>query len=126
MEITVRDIILALQSLIKDRDFTVYQLQVAQRQGKRGYAQKHAIHLRYVKSRIKDLSDKLEKKLKGTITTVKYSYHNGCGGVVTVEQEFTNLSEQEIRDIMEVQAIIYKMDITILEIKEIPTQVRII
>ena len=123
---TVRDIVQTLQSLIKDRDFTIYQLQIAQRQGKRGYAQKHAIHLRYVKSRIKDLSDKLEKKLKGTITTVKYSYHNGCGGVVTVEQEFTNLSEQEIRDIMEVQAIIYKMDITILEIKEIPTQVRII
>lgn len=123
---TVRDIIQALQSLIKDRDFTIYQLQVAQRQGKKGYTQKHAIHLRYVKSRIKDLSDKLEKKLKGTITTVKYSYHNGCGEVVTVEQEFTNLSEQEIRDIMEVQAIIYKMDITILEIKEIPTQVRII
>lgn len=123
---TVRDIIQVLQSLIKDRDFTIYQLQVAQRQGKRGYAQKHAIHLRYVKSRIKDLSDKLEKKLKGTITTVKYCYHNGCSGLVTVEQEFVNLSEQEIRDIMDVQAIVYKTDITILEIKEIPTQVRII
>lgn len=123
---TVRDIVQSLQQLIKDRDFTIYQLQVAQRQGKRGYAQKHAIHLRYVKNRIKDLSDKLEKKLKGTITTVKYSYHNGCGGVITVEQEFVNLSEQEIRDIMDVQAIVYKTDITILEIKEIPTQVRII
>lgn len=123
---TVRDIIQTLQQLIKDRDFTIYQLQVAQRQGKRGYVQKHAIHLKYVKNRIKDLSDKLEKKLKGTISTVKYCYHNGCGGLVTVEQEFVNLSEQEIRDIMEVQAIIHKMDITILEIKEIPTQVRII
>lgn len=123
---TVRDIIQTLQQLIKDRDFTIYQLQVAQRQGKRGYAQKHVIHLKYVKNRIKDLSDKLEKKLKGTISTVKYCYHNGCGGLVTVEQEFVNLSEQEIRDIMEVQAIIHKMDITILEIKEIPTQVRII
>ena len=123
---TVRDIIQTLQQLIKDRDFTIYQLQVAQRQGKRGYAQKHAIHLKHVKNRIKDLSDKLEKKLKGTISTVKYCYHNGCGGLVTVEQEFVNLSEQEIRDIMEVQAIIHKMDITILEIKEIPTQVRII
>lgn len=123
---TVRDIIQTLQQLIKDRDFTIYQLQVAQRQDKRGYAQKHAIHLKYVKNRIKDLSDKLEKKLKGTISTVKYCYHNGCGGLVTVEQEFVNLSEQEIRDIMEVQAIIHKMDITILEIKEIPTQVRII
>ena len=123
---TVRDIIQTLQQLIKDRDFTIYQLQVAQRQGKRVYAQKHAIHLKYVKNRIKDLSDKLEKKLKGTISTVKYCYHNGCGELVTVEQEFVNLSEQEIRDIMEVQAIIHKMDITILEIKEIPTQVRII
>lgn len=123
---TVRDIVQSLQQLIKDRDFTIYQLQVAQRQGKRGYAQKHAIHLSYVKNRIKDLSDKLEKKLKGTITTVKYCYHNGCGGLVTVEQEFVNLSEQEIRDIMDVQAIVYKTDITILEIKEIPTQVRII
>lgn len=36
---TVRDIIQTLQQLIKDRDFTIYQLQVAQRQGKRGYAQ---------------------------------------------------------------------------------------
>lgn len=123
---TVRDIVQSLQQLIKDRDFTIYQLQVAQRQGKRGYAQKHTIHLGYVKNRIKDLSDKLEKKLKGTITTVKYCYHNGCGGLVTVEQEFVNLSEQEIRDIMDVQAIVYKTDITILEIKEIPTQVRII
>ena len=123
---TVRDIVQSLQQLIKDRDFTIYQLQVAQRQGKRGYAQKRTIHLRYVKNRIKDLSDKLEKKLKGTITTVKYCYHNGCGGLVTVEQEFVNLSEQEIRDIMDVQAIVYKTDITILEIKEIPTQVRII
>lgn len=120
---TVRDIIQTLQQLIKDRDFTIYQLQVAQRQGRRGYAQKYAIHLKYVKNRIKDFSNKLEKKLKGTISTVKYCYH---GGLVTVEQEFVNLSEQEIRDIMEVQAIIHKMDITILEIKEIPTQVRII
>lgn len=123
---TVRDIIQTLQQLIKDRDFTIYQLQVAQRQCRRGYAQKYAIHLKYVKNRIKDFSNKLEKKLKGTISTVKYSYHNGCGKLVTVEQEFVNLSEQEIRDIMEVQAIIHKMDITILEIKEIPTQVRII
>lgn len=123
---TVRDIVQSLQQLIKDRDFTIYQLQVAQRQGKRGYAQKHTIHLRYVKNRIKDLSDKLEKKLKGTITTVKYCYHNGCGGLVTVEQEFVNLSEQEIRDIMDVQAIVYKTDITILEIKEIPTSIRIL
>lgn len=123
---TVRDIIQTLQQLIKDRDFTIYQLQVAQRQGRRGYAQKYAIHLKYVKNRIKDLSNKLEKKLKGTISIVKYSYHNGCGELVTVEQEFVNLSEQEIRDIMEVQAIIHKMDITILEIKEIPPQVRII
>lgn len=123
---TVRDIVQTLQQLIKDRDFTIHQLQVTQRQGKRGYAQKHAIHLRYVKNRIKDLSDKLEKKLKGTISTVKYCYHNGCGELVTVEQEFVNLSEQEIRDIIDVKAIVYKTDITILEIKEIPTQVRIL
>lgn len=123
---TVRDIVQTLQQLIKDRDSTIYQLQVTQRQGKRGYAQKHAIHLRYVKNRIKDLSDKLEKKLKGTISTVKYCYHNGCGELVTVEQEFVNLSEQEIRDIIDVKAIVYKTDITILEIKEIPTQVRIL
>ena len=31
---TVRDIIQTLQQLIKDRDFTIYQLQVAQRQGR--------------------------------------------------------------------------------------------
>lgn len=42
------------------------------------------------------------------------------------EQTFVNLTEQEIKDALELGAILENASIEILEIKEIPTSIRIL
>ena len=67
--------------------------------------------------------DRLTNKLKGTILTVTYQVATPVN-TKTFEQTFTNLTQQEIVDIMQVRAIMEGVEINILEIKEIPTQIR--
>jgi hypothetical protein len=67
--------------------------------------------------------DRLTNKLKGTILTVTYQVATPIN-TKTFEQTFTNLTQQEIVDIMQVRAIMEGVEINILEIKEIPTQIR--
>ena len=67
--------------------------------------------------------DRLTNKLKGTILTVTYQVATPVN-TKTFEQTFTNLTQQEIVDIMQIRAIMEGVEINILEIKEIPTQIR--
>lgn len=67
--------------------------------------------------------DRLTNKLKGTILTVTYQVATPIN-TKTFEQTFTNLTQQEIVDIMQIRAIMEGVEINILEIKEIPTQIR--
>lgn len=128
-EMNLRTIIQGIQSILKDMEYTQYMIQymIKVTPHKRGKYQTHVIHLQYLKRRLKDFKGRLDKKLKGTISTVKFKYVNYSDGrEMVAEQTFVNLTEQEIKDALELGAILENASIEILEIKEIPTSIRIL
>ena len=122
-EMNLRTIIQGIQAVLKDMEYTQYMIKVTPPH-KRGKYQTHVIHLQYLKRRLKDFKSRLDKKLKGTI---KFKYVNYSDGrEMVAEQTFVNLTEQEIKDALELGAILENASIEILEIKEIPTSIRIL
>ena len=126
-EMNLRTIIQGIQSILKDMEYTKYMIKVTPPH-KRGKYQTHVIHLQYLKRRLKDFKSRLDKKLKGTISsTVKFKYVNYSDGrEMIAEQTFVNLTQQEIHDALELGATLENASIEILEIKEIPTSIRIL
>lgn len=129
-EMNLRTIIQGIQSILKDMEYTQYMTQYMIKvtpTHKRGKYQTQVIHLQYLKRRLKDFKSRLDKKLKGTISTVKFKYVNYSDGrEMVAEQTFVNLTQQEIKDALELGAILENASIEILEIKEIPTSIRIL
>ena len=68
-EMNLRTIIQGIQAVLKDMEYTRYMIKVTPPH-KRGKYQTHVIHLQYLKRRLKDFKGRLDKKLKGTISTV--------------------------------------------------------
>lgn len=125
-EMNLRTIIQGIQSILKDMEYTQYMIKVTPPH-KRGKYQTHVIHFQYLKRRLKDFKSRLDKKLKGTISTVKFKYVNYSDGrEMIAEQTFVNLTQQEIHDALELGATLENASIEILEIKEIPTSIRIL
>lgn len=124
-EMNLRTIIQGIQSILKDMEYTQYMIKVTPPH-KRGKYQTHVIHLQYLKRRLKDFKSRLDKKLRGTISTVKFKYVNSDGREMIAEQTFVNLTQQEIQDALELGATLENASIEILEIKEIPTSIRIL
>lgn len=125
-EMNLRTIIQGIQSILKDMEYTQYMIKVTPPH-KRGKYQTHVIHLQYLKRRLKYFKSRLDKKLKGTISTVKFKYVNYSDGrEMIAEQTFVNLTQQEIHDALELGATLENASIEILEIKEIPTSIRIL
>lgn len=124
-EMNLRTIIQGIQSILKDMEYTQYMIKVTPPY-KRGKYQTHVIHLQYLKRRLKDFKSRLDKKLKGTISTVKFKYVNSDRREMIAEQTFVNLTQQEIHDALELGATLENASIEILEIKEIPTSIRIL
>ena len=110
-EMNLRTIIQGIQAVLKDMEYTRYMIKVTPPH-KRGKYQTHVIHLQYLKRRLKDFKGRLDKKLKGTISTVKFKY--------------VNYSDGREKDALELGAILENASIEILEIKEIPTSIRIL
>lgn len=124
-EMNLRTIIQGIQAVLKDMEYTRYMIKVTPPH-KRGKYQTHVIHLQYLKRRLKDFKGRLDKKLKGTISTVKFKYVNSDGHEMLAEQTFVNLTQQEIQDALVLGATLENASIEILEIKEIPTSIRIL
>lgn len=124
-EMNLRTIIQGIQAVLKDMEYTQYMIKVTPPH-KTGKYQTHVIHLQYLKRRFKDFKSRLDKKLKGTISTVKFKMDYFDGREILAEQVFVNLTQQEIRDALELGAILENANIEILEIKEIPTSIRIL
>lgn len=124
-EMNLRTIIQGIQAVLKDMEYTRYMIKVTPPH-KTGKYQTHVIHLQYLKRRFKDFKSRLDKKLKGTISTVKFKMDYFDGREMLAEQVFVNLTQQEIRDALELEAILENANIEILEIKEIPTSIRIL
>lgn len=124
-EMNLRTIIQGIQAVLKDMEYTRYMIKVTPHH-KTGKYQTHVIHLQYLKRRLKDFKSRLDKKLRGTISTVKFKYVNSDGHEMLAEQTFVNLTQQEIQDALVLGATLENASIEILEIKEIPTSIRIL
>lgn len=124
-EMNLRTIIQGIQAVLKDMEYTRYMIKVTPLH-KTGKYQTHVIHLQYLKRRFKDFKSRLDKKLKGTISTVKFKMDYFDGREMLAEQTFVNLTRQEIQDALELGATLENANIEILEIKEIPTSIRIL
>lgn len=122
-EVNIRTLLSSIKVVRNDIQFTHYQMSIALNKGKKCDWQRHKLRLDYLKRKLKGLMDRLTNKLKGTILTVTYQVATPIN-TKTFEQTFTNLTRQEIVDIMQVRAIMEGVEINILEIKEIPTQIR--
>lgn len=118
-EISIRTLLSSLKMTVNDIQFTHYQKRVAFEKGKKGDWQKYKLRISYLQRKLKGLMDKLNRKLNGIIITVTYQV-----GDKTYEQTFTNLTQQEVVDILQIRAIMENASVEILEIKEIPTQIR--
>lgn len=118
-EVNIRTLLSSLKMTVNDVQFTHYQMSVALSKGKKGDWQRHKLRIGYLKRKLKGLMDKLNRKLNGIIITVTYKI-----GDKTYEQTFTNITQQEVVDILQIRAILENANIEILEIKEIPTQIR--
>lgn len=118
-EATIRTLLSSLKMTVNDIQLTHYQKRVAFAKGKKGDWQKHKLRMGYLKRKLKGLMDKLNRKLNGVIITATYKV-----GDKTYEQTFTNLTQQEVVDILQIRAIMEDANVEILEIKEIPTQIR--
>lgn len=124
-EMNLRTIIQGIQTVLKDMEYTRYMIKVTPPH-KTGKYQTHVIHLKYLKRRLSDFKSRLNKKLKGTISTVKFKYVNSESKEIIAEQTFVNLTQQEIQEALELWATLENASIEILEIKEIPTSIRIL
>lgn len=122
-EVNIRTLLSSIKLVRNDIQFTHYQMRIALNKGKKGDWQRHKLRLYFLKRKLKGLMDRLTNKLKGTILTVTYQVATPVN-TKTFEQTFTNLTQQEIVDIIQIRAIMERVEINILEIKEIPTQIR--
>lgn len=118
-EVNIRTLLSSLKMTVNDIQFTHYQMSVALSKGKKGDWQKHKLRMGYFKRKLKGLMDKLNRKLNGVIITATYKV-----GDKTYKQTFTNITQQEVVDILQIRAILENANVEILEIKEIPTQIR--
>lgn len=118
-EVNIRILLSSLKMTVNDIQFTHYQMSVALSKGKKGDWQKHKLRMGYLKRKLKGLMDKLNRKLNGVIITATYKV-----GDKTYKQTFTNITQQEVVDILQIRAILENANVEILEIKEIPTQIR--
>lgn len=118
-EVNIRTLLSSLKMTVNDIQFTHYQMSVALSKGKKGDWQKHKLRMGYLKRKLKGLMDKLNRKLNGVIITALYKV-----GDKTYKQTFTNITQQEVVDILQIRAILENANVEILEIKEIPTQIR--
>ena len=118
-EVSIRTLLSSLKMTVNDIQFTHYQMSVALSKGKKGDWQKHKLRMGYLKRKLKGLMDKLNRKLNGVIITATYKV-----GDKTYKQTFTNITQQEVVDILQIRAILENANVEILEIKEIPTQIR--
>ncbi len=118
-EVNIRTLLSSLKMTVNDIQFTHYQMNVALSKGKKGDWQRHNLRMGYLKRKLKGLMDKLNRKLNGVIITATYKV-----GDKTYNQTFTNITQQEVVDILQIRAILENANVEILEIKEIPTQIR--
>lgn len=115
----LRELIKKYSEILKDLEYSKYQLDIALRKGNRGKYQSISLHIKYLKRKFSGISNSLKSLIQGTRTEVKFQL-----GSDLYEASFNNLSEQDIRDVLEVISLSNQAELKILEIKENQTYIR--
>lgn len=123
MEKDLRLLIENINQTVKELDYVLYLRRVALNKGKKGEYQSHRLKGMYLKRKLTSLKKDLNKKLYGTYIVARFTLIRG-EQKETFEQTFTDLSDKEVRDILQIEATLTQCNLEILEIKEIPTKIR--
>ena len=115
----LRELIKKYSEILKDLEYSRYQLDISLRKGNRGKYQSTSLHIKYLKRKLSGISNSLKSLIQGTRTEVKFQL-----GSDLYEASFNNLSEQDIRDVLEVISLSNQEELKILEIKENQTYIR--
>lgn len=115
----LRELIKKYSEILKDLEYSKYQLDIALRKGNRGKYQSISLHIKYLKRKLSGISNSLKSLIQGTRTEVKFQL-----GSDLYEASFNNLSEQDIQDVLEVISLSNQAELKILEIKENQTYIR--
>nr|UVX71919.1 MAG: hypothetical protein [Bacteriophage sp.] len=123
MEKDLRLLMGSINQTLNELDYVSYLKKVALSKGKKGEYQSHRLKSNYLKRKLMALKDNLNKKLHGTYIIAQFVLIRG-EQKETFEQTFTDLSQKEVEDILQLEAALKQCSLEILEIKEIPTQIR--
>lgn len=115
----LRELIKKYSEILKDLEYSKYQLDTALKKGNKGKYQFISLHIKYLKRKLSSISNSLKSLIQGTRTEVKFQL-----GSNLYEASFNNLSEQDIRDVLEVISLSNQAELKILEIKENQTYIR--
>jgi len=115
----LRKLIKKYSEILKDLEYSRYQLDISLRKGNKGKYQSTSLHIKYLKRKLSGISNSLKSLIQGTRTDVKFQL-----GSDLYEASFNNLSEQNIRDVLEVISLSNQAELKILEIKENQTYIR--
>lgn len=123
MEKDLRLLVGNINQTLRELDYVSYLKKVALSKGKKGEYQSHRLKSNYLKRKLIALKDNLNKKLHGTYIIAQFNLIRG-EQKETFEQTFTDLSQKEVEDLLQIEAALKQCSLEILEIKEIPTQIR--
>lgn len=115
----LRELIKKYSEILKDLEYSRYQLEISLRKGNKGKYQSTSLHIKYLKRKLSGISNSLKSLIQGTRTEVKFQL-----GSDLYEASFNNLSEQDIREFLEVISLSNQAELKILEIKENQTYIR--
>lgn len=115
----LRELIKKYSEILKDLEYSRYQLDISLRKGNKGKYQSTSLHIKYLKRKLSGISNSLKSLIQGTRTEVRFQL-----GSDLYEASFNNLSEQDIRDVLEVISLSNQAELKILEIKENQTYIR--
>lgn len=115
----LRKLIKKYSEILKDLEYSRYQLDISLRKGNKGKYQSTSLHIKYLKRKLSGISNSLKSLIQGTRTEVKFQL-----GSDLYEASFNDLSEQDIRDVLEVISLSNQAELKILEIKENQTYIR--
>ena len=115
MEKDLRLLVGNINQTLRELDYVSYLKKVALSKGR--------LKSNYLKRKLISLKGALNKKLHGTYIVAQFNFIRG-EQKETFEQTFTDLSQKEVEDILQLEAVLKQCSLEILEIKEIPTQIR--
>ena len=86
----LKELIRKYSVILKDLEYSKYQMNLALRKGNKGKYQSLSLHIKYLKRKLSGISRSLKNLIHGTRTDVKFQL-----GSDLYEASFNNLSEQD-------------------------------